>query len=93
MASPIGGAITEGSFSHVFSTMAIQNLPEPAGEGTLDQWARLLTLDRIVAIGMRDFDEICGPHQLWAEAAMAVDPSYINPPMVPARHWTWRKQL
>ncbi|KAF4630766.1 hypothetical protein G7Y89_g7368 [Cudoniella acicularis] len=93
MAAPIGGAATEGSFSHVFSTMALQILPEPAGEGTLDQWAKLLAPDGIVAIGLWDFDENCGPHVLWEEAAKAVDPSYVNPPLLPARHWTGRAQL
>jgi len=93
MASPVGGAVTEGSFTHVFSTMAIQNLPEPAKRGILDQWARLLTPDGIVAIGMWDFDESCGPHQIWAQAAATIDPSYINPPMVPAGHWKGLKQL
>jgi hypothetical protein len=73
--------------------MAIQNLPEPAKRGTLDQWGRLLTPDGVVAIGMWDFDESCGPHQIWAEAAAAVDPTYTNPPMVPAGHWTGLKQL
>ncbi|EPE25358.1 S-adenosyl-L-methionine-dependent methyltransferase [Glarea lozoyensis ATCC 20868] len=93
MASPVGGAVTEGSFSHVFSTMAIQVLPEPAGEGTLKKWSSLLAPRGIVAIGMWDFDENCGPHTLWAEAATAVDPSYRNPSLLPPRHWYGRAQL
>ncbi|KUJ19468.1 S-adenosyl-L-methionine-dependent methyltransferase [Mollisia scopiformis] len=93
MAAPIGGAATESSFSHVFSTMAIQALPDPAGEGTLAQWARLLLPDGIVAIGLWDFDENCGPHALWEEAATAVDPGYTNPPLLPPRHWYGRAEL
>lgn len=93
MAAPISGLVTAGSFSHVFSTMAIQNLPSPASEGVLAQWARLLAPNGIVAIAMWDFDEKCGPHTLWAEATVAVDPSYVSPPMVPARHWTGCKEL
>ncbi|KAL9044241.1 MAG: hypothetical protein Q9214_002606 [Letrouitia sp. 1 TL-2023] len=91
MAAPVGAA--EAAFSHVFSTMAIQILPAPDETGTLAQWARLLTPDGIVAIGMWDFDENCGPHALWAEAAVAVDPCYVNPPLLPPRHWTGCAQL
>ncbi|KAL6714527.1 hypothetical protein ACLMJK_007952 [Lecanora helva] len=93
MAAPVGGAITEGVYSHVFSTMAIQVLPAPDEEGTLHQWARLLAPNGIVAIAIWDFDENCGPHAIWAEAALAVDSGYINPPLVPPRHWTGRAQL
>lgn len=93
MAAPVGSAAAKGAFSHVFSTMAIQVLPDPAGEGTLAQWARLLQPDGIVAIGIWDFDENCGPHALWAEAAKAVDPSYVNPPLLLPRHWTGRAEL
>ena len=52
MASPMGAAIAEGAFSHVFSTMAIQVLPAPEQTGTLTQWARLLAPDGVVAIAM-----------------------------------------
>ncbi|KAL9115391.1 MAG: hypothetical protein Q9227_000712 [Pyrenula ochraceoflavens] len=93
MAAPVGGAVMDGSFSHVFSTMAIQVLPAPDETGTLAQWARLLAPDGIVAIGMWDFDEDCGPHALWAEAATAVDPDYVNPPLLPSGHWTGCNQL
>ncbi|KAE8449340.1 hypothetical protein EG329_008241 [Mollisiaceae sp. DMI_Dod_QoI] len=93
MAAPVGGAATEGSFSLVFSTMAIQVLPDPAGESTLSEWARLLQPDGIVAIGIWDFDEDCGPHALWAAAAKSVEPGYVSPPLVPPRHWTGRADL
>jgi len=93
MAAPIGGAAAEASFSHVFSTMALQTLPEPRGEGTLAQWARLLAPGGIVAIGMWDFDEKCGPNVIWDEAARAVDLGYVSPPLLPPRHWTGRAQL
>jgi SAM-dependent methyltransferase len=93
MASPVGGEVTEGSFSHVFSTMAIQVLPDPADEGTLDKWASLLQLEGVVAIAIWDFDEVCGPHSIWTEAAKAVDPSYESPPPLPPRHWYGRTQL
>ncbi|KAF8847291.1 hypothetical protein BDZ45DRAFT_811682 [Acephala macrosclerotiorum] len=93
IAASVGGAASEGTFSHVFSTMAIQVLPDPAGEGTLVEWARLLQPDGIVAIGIWDFDENCGPHALWAEAAKAVDPNYVNPPLLLLRHWSGRAQL
>ncbi|TVY83635.1 Cytochrome P450 monooxygenase aclL [Lachnellula suecica] len=93
MASPIGRSATEGSFSHVFSTMAIQALPEPSKEGILHQWARLLAPDGIVAIGMLDFDEHCGPIQIWAEAAMAVDLHCVSRPILQAPHWTGCQQL
>ena len=93
MAAPIGGAATEAGFSHVFSTMAIQTLPAPDETGTLAQWARLLAPGGIIAIGMWDFDENCGPHALWAEAAVSVDPSYVNPPLLPSKHWTGCTQL
>ncbi len=46
-----------------------------------------------MAIGMWDFDETCGPHALWAEAAVAVDPNYVNPPLLLSRHWTGCAQL
>ncbi|CZR50407.1 uncharacterized protein PAC_00279 [Phialocephala subalpina] len=70
MAAPVGGAASEGTFSHVISTMAIQVLPDPAGEGTLAQWARLLQPNGVVAIGIWDFDENCGPHALhWSGRA------------------------
>lgn len=87
MASPIGPEITEGAFSHVFSTMAIQVLPAPDKTGTLAQWARLLRPDGVIAIAMWDFDENCGPHALWAEAATTVDPGYVNPALVPSKAW------
>lgn len=93
MASPIGGAVLEGAFSHVFSTMAIQVLPEPAEEGTLAQWAKLLVPNGVVAIGMWDFDENCGPLAIWNEAALAVDPEYVSPPLMPPGHWTGCAQL
>ena len=41
MRAPVVGAAAEASFSHVFSTMAIQLLPDPAADGTLAEWARL----------------------------------------------------
>ena len=93
MAAPVGGAAGEREFSHVFSTMAIQVLPDPAGEGTLAQWERLLVPGGIIAIGIWDYDENCGPHALWADAAKAVDPDYVNPPLLPPRHWTGCAQL
>lgn len=93
MASPIGGAVTEGAFSHVFSTLALQLLPDPLGEGTLGQWARLLQPDGVVAIAIPDFDEICGPIEIWKEAVKAVDPTYVVPWFLPPRHWTGCAQL
>ncbi|TVY54103.1 Malonyl-[acyl-carrier protein] O-methyltransferase [Lachnellula cervina] len=93
MRAPVVGAAAEGSFSHVFSTMAIQLLPDPAANGTLAEWARLLIPDGIVAIGVWDFDQNCGPHALWAEAAVAVDPTYVNPPLVVPGHWNGLAQL
>lgn len=73
--------------------MAIQALRDPAGEGILSQWARLLKPDGIVAIGIWIFDESCGPHKLWADAARAVDPSYVNPPLLPPGYWRGTAQL
>lgn len=58
-----------------------------------DQWARLLTPDSVLAIATWDFDEVCRPHAIQAEAAKIVDPNYINPPLTPASHWTGRAQL
>ena len=46
-----------------------------------------------MAIGIWDFDENFGPHVLWAEAAKAVDPNYVNPPLLPQRHWSGRADL
>jgi SAM-dependent methyltransferase len=83
MASPAGGAAAEGSFSHVFSTMAIQVLPDTADEGTLDKWASLLAPGGVIAFGVWDFDEKCGPNIIWAEAAQALDSSYESLPMLP----------
>jgi ubiquinone/menaquinone biosynthesis C-methylase UbiE len=93
MRSPIGGAAEAGSFSHVFSTMAIQVLYDPVGQGILGHWARLLRRDGIVAIAVWDFDQNCGPHAIWAEAASVVDSSYINPPLLPEGHWNGLAQL
>lgn len=93
MATPVGGGAAEAAFSHVSSTMAIHVLPAPDETGTLAQWARLLAPDGIVAMGMWDFDENYGPHALWAEAAVAVDSRYVNPPLLPSRHWTGCAQL
>jgi ubiquinone/menaquinone biosynthesis C-methylase UbiE len=93
MRAPVVGATAEGSFSHVFSTMAIQSLPDPTTNGTLAEWARLLIPNGIVAIGIFDFDQNCGPHALWAEAAVAVDPTYVNPPLVFPGHWVGLAQL
>jgi SAM-dependent methyltransferase len=93
MRAPVVGAAAEGSFSHVFSTMAIQSLPDPAANGTLAEWARLLIPNGIVAIGIWDFDQNCGPQALWAEAAVAVDPTYVNPPLVFPGHWVGLAQL
>lgn len=73
--------------------MVIQVLPDPAREGTLAQWARPLAPDGIIAIGIWNFGEHVGPHELWAEAAKAVNPNYVNPPLLPPRHWTGRKEL
>jgi len=93
MRAPIGGAAIEGSFSHVFSTMAIQILPDPAGNGTLAEWARLLKADGIVAIAVWELDQKCGPHTLWAEAATAADPTYVNPPFLNPDQWLGLSQL
>lgn len=93
MKSPVGGEAEEGSFTHVFSTMAVQALPDPVGNGYLAEWARLLKPDGIVAIAVWDFDQNCGPHALWAEAAVAVDPSYVNPPLLPKGHWNGLAEL
>lgn len=93
MAAPIGGAATEGKFSHVFSTMAIQALPDPAGNGTLDKWAQLLAPDGLVAIAIWDINEECGPDEIWAKAAVAVDPTYVYSPFIPPSHWKGRKEL
>ncbi|KAG9235553.1 S-adenosyl-L-methionine-dependent methyltransferase [Amylocarpus encephaloides] len=93
MAAPVGGEAAEGAFSHVFSTMAIQVLPEPASEGTLAQWSRLLKPDGVIAIAIWDFDEDCGPHAIWNDACRAVDPSYVPPPQLPPRSWTGCSQL
>ncbi|EPE31807.1 S-adenosyl-L-methionine-dependent methyltransferase [Glarea lozoyensis ATCC 20868] len=93
MSSPVGGEVTEGSFSHVFSTMAIQVLPNPADEGTLGKWASLLQPDGVVAIAVWDFNEVCGPHSIWTEAAKAVDPFYESPPPLPPRHWYGHTQV
>lgn len=86
MRAPLNTA-TENLFTHVFSTMAIQALYDPVGEGTLDQWKGLLKKDGLVAIAVWDFDENCGPHALWREAATAVDPTYVNPLLLPEGHW------
>ncbi|CAG8974634.1 hypothetical protein HYALB_00009812 [Hymenoscyphus albidus] len=88
MASPIGGEASEGKFSHVFSTMAIQVLPDPASDGTLGQWARLLKPGGVIAIALWNFDENCGPHAIWNEAATAVDPNYVPPPILTPQAWT-----
>ncbi|KAH6672059.1 S-adenosyl-L-methionine-dependent methyltransferase [Halenospora varia] len=64
MKHPIGGAATEGSFSHVFSTVAIQIFLDPTSEGILAEWTRLLKPDGLLAITIWDFDENCGPHAL-----------------------------
>lgn len=93
MAAPVGGAAAEGVFSHVFSTMAIQALPDPAQEGTLTQWARLLKPEGIIAIAIWDFDEDCGPHAIWRDSCRALDPSYVLPPQLPPRSWNGRAQL
>ncbi|TVY71566.1 Malonyl-[acyl-carrier protein] O-methyltransferase [Lachnellula suecica] len=93
MRTPIGGDAEEGAFSHVFSTMAIQALRDPAGEGVLAEWARLLRPDGVVAIGIWIFDEDCGPHAIWQQAATAVEPSYVNPPLLPPGHWLGVSEL
>lgn len=94
MRAPVGGGTAaENSFSHVFSTMAIQALYDPVGQGTLDQWKRLLQPSGLVAIAVWDFDQNCGPHALWREAATLVDPTYVNPPLLPEGHWLGLSEL
>ena len=44
-----------------------------------------LAPDGNVAIAMWDFDM---NYVLWAQAAEAVDPEYVNPPVLLSRHWT-----
>ena len=91
MADPITSKTAEGTFTHVFCSMALQTLPEPVL--AVEQWKRLLVPGGIMAVGIWDFDEPCGPHAIWQEAAQMVDPAYVNPPILQAGRWTGLKQL
>lgn len=93
MRAPVGGSVSEGEFSHVFSTMAIQSLP--GGEDVVARWSRLLRPDGVLAIAVWDMEmpNGSGVHAVWAEAAIAVDPSYVNPPILPPGHWLGLRAL
>ncbi|KAF2228458.1 S-adenosyl-L-methionine-dependent methyltransferase [Viridothelium virens] len=85
--TPITAATPEGSFSHVFSTMAMQTNLYPEEDGLLKTWGRLLRPGGVLAIGIWILDERCGPIQIWAQAASKADPDYRNPPILPGRPW------
>ncbi|KAH8651846.1 S-adenosyl-L-methionine-dependent methyltransferase [Tricladium varicosporioides] len=87
----------EGKFSHVFCTMALHLLEDPGKEKTLSKWSRLLRPSGVLAVAIWDFEngEGAGPLKIWAEAATAVDPTYIPPeyPDPSSERWTSTKKV
>ncbi|KAI9660344.1 MAG: hypothetical protein M1821_009694 [Bathelium mastoideum] len=85
--TPVTAATPESSFSHVFSTMALQTNVYPEEDGLLKTWGRLLRPGGVLAIAIWILDEQCGPIQIWTQAATKADPDYRNPPILPGRPW------
>lgn len=84
--------VPEESFSHAFSTFALQAIegqPQDAIQGI----HRILRPHGTVALAIWDFDGMCGPHQIWREAAQSVDSAYVNPPILSESNWTGLRQL
>lgn len=84
--------VPKESFSHAFSTFALQAIegqPQDAIQGI----HRILRPHGTVALAIWDFDGMCGPHQIWREAAQSVDSAYVNPPILSESKWTGLRQL
>ena len=92
MADPTAHGVPEGSFSHAFSTFALQAIegqPQDAIQGI----HQILRPHGTVALAIWDFDGMCSPHQIWREAAQSVDSAYVNPPILSDSQWTGLRQL
>ena len=92
MADPTAQGVPEESFSHVFSTFAMQAV-EGQPQSVIQGMRPILRLDGTIALGIWDFDEICGPHEIWRDASQTVDPTYVNPPKFPETQWIGLRQL
>lgn len=85
MTAPITPATPEGAFSHVFCFMALQNLPEPLP--SIREWLRLLRPGGVLAVGVWDFDQPTGPHDIWLKAARKVVAGHVDTTMLPPGRW------
>ena len=92
MASLREHGVPEESFSHAFSTFALQAL-EGHPQDAIQEMNRILRPYGIVALAIWDFDRMCAPHQIWREAAQSVDSTYVNPPILSESQWTGLRQL
>lgn len=92
MADTSAPGVSEESFSHAFSTFALQAI-EGQPQDVIQGIHRILRPHGTVALAIWDFDEWCGPHQIWREAAQSVDSAYVNPPILSEPQWTGLRQL
>ena len=91
MIAPVTPETPKGTFTHIFSTMALQSLNNP--DQTLAAWLPLLAPGGVMAIGIWDHDHPLGTLDIWRETVHEFDPAYVDPPTLPKGAWTGRKQL
>ena len=86
--------LRDGSFSHVFCSVAVQVLPAGEAEAALALYRRLLRPGGVLAVSVWEQDETkLGPILIWGQAARKVKPDYENPPAFEKGEWEGREDL
>ena len=86
--------LQEGTFSHVFCSVAIQSLPAEEAEAALRQNHWLLRPGGVLAVSVWEQDEMkLGPVLVWGQAARKVRPGYENPLAFEKGEWEGREDL
>lgn len=78
MQHPFSDQTPESSFSHIFSTMALQLTEKPGDPetGALVKWLKLLKPGGVLAIAIWELDPPFGPLDIWDNSACAADSKY-----------------
>ena len=72
-------------FTHIVCTMALGLLKNPLESMT--RWKRLLAPNGVMAIGVWDFEEVCGPYEIWVKSVRRVDPKFD--PLALSKNGQW----